>query len=132
MKTIAYTCILLAAATGLAVAQTTVVNMDSGSHQVMDQGATFLTAGAAGDGNGAVLQLGYFNAATTANNFAGTFVPLTGQGSANTFIVPGSAPPIQYNQTSIGDRNSDTANTAGTFSLQLLFGNDPTNSFNLP
>ena len=38
-------------------------------------------------GDGAILQLGYYDAATTANNFAGTWVALTGEGGANSTYV---------------------------------------------
>jgi hypothetical protein len=133
-KIIPYMCVCLAASSELGLAQVnTQVNMDSGGQTVADQNNTTLTAGPAGDGNGAVLQLGYYTGATNSNsNFAGNWVPLTGQGSANTAIVLASAPPEQYNQTSIGDRNSDTANTDGTFSLQLLFGTYPGSSSDLP
>lgn len=132
-KRIAYIVVCLAAASQLALAQNIEqVNMDSGSFQVMDQGNTPLSAGAAGDGNGFVLQLGYYSGATSgSSNFTGTWTPLTGQGSGNTDIVIGSAPAETYNQTSFGDRNADTGNTAGTFSLQLFFGN-PLSSANLP
>src|SRR6266550_8052684 len=123
IRHVAYTSICLAVASGLALAQNIEqVNMDSGSHQLMDQGSTFLSAGPAGDGNGDVIQLGYYTGATnSSSNFTGNWVPLTGQGSGNT----------DYNQTSIGDRNSDTGNTDGTFSLQLFFGN-ANSSANLP
>ena len=124
-------------ATGLTLAigtvqgQTTTVNFDSGDFQILDQNTAAtnpLTAGAAGDGNGAIIQLGYFSGA----NFTGTFTPLSGQGSANTAIVPGSSPPEMYNQTSIGDRSAFFAG-AGTFSLQLSFTlTDSTSNNNLP
>lgn len=123
IRTIACICLYLAAASELGLAQSvTQINMDSGSFQMMNQASSFLTAGPAGDGNGAVLQLGYYTGATDpSNNFTGTWVPLTGLGSANT----------DYNTTSIGDKNSDTGNTDGTFVLQLFFGNAGS-SMNLP
>jgi len=131
-KNLVLTSVCLLAATSFAFAQSnTTVNMDSGSFTLMNQSNTALTAGAVGDGNGAVLQLGYYTGATSAgNNFLGTWVPLTGAGSLNTDLVPLSTE--TYNQTSIGDRNIDTGNTAGTFSLQLLFGTDAGSSHNLP
>jgi hypothetical protein len=132
IRNIACICLVFAATSELALAQSnTTVNMDSGGQLMKDQGNTALTAGPAGDGNGAVLQLGYYTGATNnSSNFTGTWVPLTGLGSANTDVVPGSTE--TYNQTSIGDKNSDTANTNGTFVLQLLFGNDAGSSMNLP
>ncbi len=64
----------------LATAQSnTTVNMDSGGELMMNQGNTALTAGSILDGNGDILQLGYYTGATSAgNNFLGTWVPLTG------------------------------------------------------
>src|SRR5438132_13686886 len=113
IRNIAYTCLCLAAASQLALAQSnTTVNMDSGSQLVCDQNTSAMnavTAGPLGDGNGDVIQLGYYNGAINgSNNFTGSWVPLTGQGSANTATVPASTE--AYNQTSIGDRNSDTGN----------------------
>src|SRR5947207_2446042 len=75
------------------------VNLDSGSQTVFDQGNTALTGGTASDGNGAVLQLGYFTTSTP--SFSGTFVPLTGEGSLNTETIPGSSPSEGFNKTSI-------------------------------
>ena len=62
------------------------------------------------DHDGAVIQLGYFNAATLADPFAGVFIPLTGQGAANS----------TFSNTTIGD---DTANGTGTVrNGQGIFG----------
>jgi len=77
-----------------------------------------LSGGTAADGNGFVLQLGYYDGATTGNNFLGNFVVLAGQGSANTATVPGAT--ITYNQISIGDLNGNGAGN-GTFALTLDF-----------
>jgi hypothetical protein len=104
-------------------ADSTSVNFDSGDFQILNQntGASIaLTGGTTNDGDGAVLQLGYFTGATAANNFAGTWVALSGEGSLNTAIVPGSVPPEGYNKTSIGDRNAFFAGD-GTFALSLTF-----------
>lgn len=61
------------------------VNFDSGGLDLKDSAGVSLTAGGnliAGDG--AVIQLGYFSSASTAdNNFVGQFIPITGEGSAN-------------------------------------------------
>ena len=127
IRPIACICLCLVAASGIASAQTfTTINTDSGNALVFDQNTAAsnpLTAGPIGDGNGDVIQLGYYTGATSAgNNFTGTWVPLTGQGSANT----------AFNTTSIGDRNTDTGNTNGTFSLQLNFGVDSTSNQSLP
>lgn len=92
---------------------TTTVSFDSGTQTVYNEntGATIaLTGGTTADGNGAVLQLGYFDGATAANNFLGNWVPLTGETSLNT----------AYNTTSIGDLNANGAGD-GTFALSLNF-----------
>jgi hypothetical protein len=94
----------------------TTVSFDSGSQIVFDQGSTPLSGGTTADGDGFVLQLGYFTGA----NFTGTFIPLSGEGSANTGIIPGSVPAEQYNKTSIGDLNVNGAGN-GTFALSLDF-----------
>jgi hypothetical protein len=130
LKHLATATAFLTLAVGAIQAQnSTTVNFISGDFQINDQNTAAsnpLTAGPPGDGNGAVLQLGYFTGA----NFAGTFVPLSGQGSANFGPVAGSNE--TQNMTSIGD---ETANFAGdgTFALQLTFTvNDPASGNNLP
>jgi hypothetical protein len=110
---------------------TTSVGFDSGDAIVKNFNGIALTQGPAGDGNGAVLQLGYFTNGTSANPFAGTFVPLSGQGSANTGVVPGSSE--TYNQTSIGDEAVNSANFDGGFAINLVFQpGDPAIGNNLP
>ena len=97
-----------------AKAQQTSVSFDSGSQLLYANSTktTPLTAGAAATiGDGAVLRLGYYSSATTSSLFAGTFVPLTGQLSANT----------AYNYTSIGDSPANGAGADGTFALILSF-----------
>lgn len=93
-------------------AQQTSVAFDSGAFTLYADSAKtiVLTGGTTADGNGAVLRLGYYTASSAANLFAGTFVPLTGQGSTNT----------AYNTTSIGDANARGAGN-GTFALNLSF-----------
>lgn len=91
-----------------------------------------LSGGGAGDGNGDVLQLGYYSAATLVNNFAGTWVPLSGQTSLNTAIVPGSNPSEPYNATSIGDLTVNGA-ADGSFALSLNFvAGSPTSGNSFP
>jgi hypothetical protein len=63
------------------------------------------------NGDGFVLQLGYYDQATTANNFLGTWVPLTGEGSANT----------AFNTTSIGDDEANVGLGDGLFSFTTTF-----------
>ena len=100
----------------------TTVSFDSGAQTVFDQGTNPLTGGTSADGNGAVLQLGYFSSASDNNNFTGTWIPLSGQTSLNT----------AYNNTSIGDRNSAGAGD-GTFALSLVFVvGDPNTGFSFP
>jgi hypothetical protein len=78
-----------------------------------------LSAGTGANGDGFVLQLGYYNLATTANNFLGTWVPLTGAGSANT----------AFNTTSFGDNGF----ADGRFSFATTFvQGDGTSGNNLP
>ena len=112
-----------------AYADETTVSFDSGSHMIYDQNTAAmnpLSGGTALNGNGDVLQLGYYDGATTANNFAGNWVPLSGEGSLNTAVVPnqGSPTPLPtgetYNQTSIGDVTANGAGN-GTFAISLDF-----------
>lgn len=79
-------------------------------------GVTALSAGSAARGDGAILALGYFSAATVENPFAGDWVPLTGPQSAN----------IPLQKTSVGDAEDSTVLPAGFFTLQSDF--DSTNS----
>ena len=62
-----------------------VVAFDSGGLDLRDRNGISLTAGGANvPYDGAVIQLGYFSGASTNdNNFSGTFIPLTGEGSSN-------------------------------------------------
>jgi hypothetical protein len=126
----------LAVAANTAIGQAlTTVNFDSGGQMVYDQNLitpTLLTAGPTGDGNGAVIQLGYYSAATISNNFAGTWIPLTGQTSPNTAIVTGSTE--MYNQTSIGDTTMNVGLSGnGVFAIGVNFRpGDPTAGNNLP
>ena len=117
---------------------TTAVSLDSGSVFLYDQntGATNqLSGGTSADGDGFVLQLGYFSAATTANNFAGTWIPLTGEGSLNTAIVPESSPAEPYNKTSIGDVAAEGGDDGVFLSLpglNVCFSGSATSGNNLP
>jgi hypothetical protein len=73
--------VLLTAASQAAALVT--FNIDSGGRSLRDALNSPLTAGNPGtNGDGAVVQIGYFQTATTANNFGnGVFVALTGEGS---------------------------------------------------
>ncbi len=115
--------------------QSTNVSFDSGSQTVFNQDTsdtTLLTGGTTADGDGAVIQLGYFSGATADNWFTGTWTPIAGQGSANTETVSGSFPTITYQQISIGDLNANGAGD-GTFALSLTFtAGSMTSGNNLP
>ncbi|MGZ4963555.1 MAG: PEP-CTERM sorting domain-containing protein [Limisphaerales bacterium] len=135
LKNIAIYAIGLTAALQVVHGQSTQVTFDSGSFQIFNSNTSAsipLTGGSAADGNGAVFQLGYFTGAVNgSNNFTGTFVPLTGQGSANTAPIAGSTGETM-NQTSIGDLTSFGAGN-GTFAMTLLFNTlDSTSNNNLP
>lgn len=127
------------AASFFAVALTTValgdpstqVNFNSGSFTFQTNLGVDLSPGGPADGNGTVIQLGYFSGATAGDNFLGTWIPLTGEGSANTGQIDGLT--INFNQTSIGDSFTGTANTPGTFALGVVFDTAVSNkSQNLP
>lgn len=109
------------------------VNFDSGDFVVETDLGNPLSAGNTSlDGDGFVLQLGYYTGATTGNNFLGNWVSLTGEGSANTGNITGTG--LNFNQTTIGDtddRNPDGA--AGTFAVSVTFDTAFANkSQNLP
>lgn len=71
-------------------------------------------------GDGAVIQIGYFT--TTTDTFTGTWVPITGAGSANTLLL-----------TSIGDGGDNAATSAGIFTGSVVFDNAlAATSSNLP
>ena len=86
------------------------VNFDSGSLTLGNASGSILSGGTTADGNGDVLQLGYFSNGTAGSPFAGTWVPLSGSGSLNT----------AFSTTSIGDANANGAGD-GTFALSLTF-----------
>jgi hypothetical protein len=128
---------LLFAAGMLVYGDQTTVSFDSGSQMMYNEntGATIaLSGGTPVNGDGTVLQLGYYDAATTANNFAGNWVPLSGQTSLNTAVIPGGliANPTNetYNQTSIGDANG-AGNATFAISLNFVAG-DPNSGNSLP
>lgn len=107
----------------------TQVAFDSGSIFVKNLGgATNLTGGTAADGNGAVIQLGYFTGASAGSNFLGTWVPLTGEGSANTGgSIAGSNPAGEtFNKTSIGDNGG----ADGEFGITVQFSDSVAGTFN--
>ena len=96
--------------------------IDSGSYTLMNKDDLTPLSGGVGTvvGDGDVVQFGYYTNATSGNLFAGTWVPLTGDGGANS----------AFNTTSIGD-NPDAVgggNTNGTFAF-LAFGSTPGDTY---
>ena len=93
------------------------INFDSGSQTLFNSNHSSLLTGGSPtlDGDGAVLQLGYFSGATGLQPFGaagnGTWIALTGEGGANSKFSTGTgivtndigAPSIK---TSVGDRKS--------------------------
>jgi hypothetical protein len=105
------------------------VNFDSGSQTVFDQAGFALTPGSASDGDGAVLQLGYYDGASVGNNFAGVWHALTGATSLNTGGDTGSGLP--FNTTSIGDIGGGAApGGSGIFAFSLVFDDTVSGTFN--
>jgi hypothetical protein len=130
VKKIAFLGLCLAAAFEVSRADTTTVGFDSGGQTMLNQGASALTGGSSTDGNGAVIQLGYFTGSTA--TFTGTWVALSGEGTLNSAaIITGSNSNETYNKTSIGDLNGNGAGD-GTFGISLDFGGTAASSFNLP
>jgi hypothetical protein len=111
-----------------AVVQTQ-VSFDSGSTTISDQSSVLLTPGTAADGNGAVIQLGYYDGASAGNNFVGTWHALTGMGSLNTGGNTGAG--AAFNTTSIGDSGGGAApGGSGVFGMSLVFDSSVTGTFN--
>lgn len=80
------------------------VNFSIQSETLKDLNGVALTAGSSSDGDGSILQLGYYTAATTGNPFAGDWVAMTGPGTPY--------------QTTIGDEGNYPN---GTFKIQVIF-----------
>ena len=111
-------------------ADQTTVSFDSGNQTVFDQGNTPLSGGTTVDGDGFVLQLGYFTGA----NFTGNFIVLAGEGTANSAaLIPGSngTGTESYNDLSIGDLTANGAGN-GQFAVSLDFITSTTSGNNLP
>ena len=109
----AFTVVFLSCAVTHAATLATQVNWDSGSYSLRNStGTAAITGGTTADHNGAVLQLGYFDSATSGNLFAGTWIPITGEGSLNT----------AFNNTRVGDY---TVNGAGDGSFAFSSGASP-------
>ena len=91
--------------------------------EVRDLNGTLLTSGTDNADDGAILQLGYYTLATTSDPFAGSWVPLTGAGSGNSFYSTVGDKALPDGRFNIGlNFFTSTANTpaAGT-PLSLRF-----------
>ena len=111
----------------------TQVGMDTGNQFMFDLGLNKLTPGSASDGDGALIQLGYYDLATATgsptSNFAGTWHALSGFGSLNTGGNTGSGQP--FNKTSIGDNGGGAApGGSGVFGFTLVFDSAVAGTFN--
>lgn len=100
------------------------VTMGSGSYTLRDNLGVNLTAGGAGDGNGALIYLGFYSDATLANPFGASdnnFIALTGLGN-----IFGSA------NTTIGDLTTNGAMDGQFFIDGLTINNTNPNAGQLP
>jgi hypothetical protein len=110
MKRLLFTLTLLAAATlnAFAVPTTTVDWFNNNATAFRDAAGNPLAQGAAAlNSDGMLVQLGYFTAATPANKFAGTWMPITG--------VAGVA------RTTVGDSHNLTGAGAGRIQFNTYF-----------
>jgi len=100
----------------------TKVEMRNGADTVFrDSGAAPLGAGALDvDGDGHVVQFGYYNQATVTNPFSGTWVPLSGAGATNTW------------RTTIGDNVVNGPAADGRFNISIFFQPGTPNGFDFP
>lgn len=105
-------------AAGFANAATSQINYSNINQVVTDILGIPLTSGPDGNGNGAIIQIGYFT--TTTATFQGDWVPITGLGSLNSGFL-----------TTVGDGGDST--THGIFSGEVVFNdNSPATSTGLP
>lgn len=113
--------VVMAASAFISQAEEITIGMDSGSYTLLNQLNATLTGGSILDGNGAIIQLGYYDQAVVGNNFLGTWIPLTGDGSLNTGNIKlDNSGTINLNQTSVGDQSSQGTGD-GNFVIQLQF-----------
>ncbi len=92
------------------------IAFDSAGLLLKNNAGVALSAGGPGDGDGIAVQIGYYDGATTSNNFSGNWVPLTGQNSLNTAFLT----------TSIGDGQGVDGEFYGTY----VFNSSLPNTFN--
>jgi len=110
LKKLSHTLLVIGFSALSSQAVTTVVSFDSGGQTLLNNNSVALSGGSAADGNGTVLELGYYTGASVANNFSGTWVALTGASGGNS----------AYGTTSIGDLNANGAGD-GSFALTATF-----------
>lgn len=99
-----YLILLFLSSQTLSHGASTRVNFGIQSDMLKDLNGTSLTAGTSADGDGTILQLGYYTAATTTTPFAGDWVAMTGPGTPY--------------QTTVGDSGNYPN---GTFKLEVIF-----------
>ena len=93
----------------------TSVSINIDSQLLRDNLNVPLFSGGPGDGDGFAIQLGYYDAATTLNNFLGNWIALTGQNSDNT----------DFATSSIGDGEGGD----GQLFSQYVFDSSKPNTF---
>lgn len=80
--------LLLIATLGARAASTKVIFSNTAETELRDSNGALLTEGARQtSGDGAVLQLGYYDLATVTDLFLGNWIPMTGEGSRNGLVV---------------------------------------------
>jgi hypothetical protein len=94
----------------------TKVNFNSGGPLLLDFLGSALSDGGVGNGNGFAVEFGFYDAATAASNFAGNWVPMTGQNSLNT----------AFSTTSIGDGLGDPGELYGSYVFDTSVANKST------
>lgn len=85
------------------------------STPILNHAGVALSAGTAANGDGSLIEVGYYNGAVAGNSstyFTGSFVPLSGPNSANTLFSL---------STTIGDTDSLQSGPFGLFAIQLDF-----------
>src|SRR6202000_1191594 len=91
-----------------ALSTTEVDWFNNSSTLLRDLNGVALTQGTANlNSDGALVQLGYFSAGTSANNFAGTWIPITGSSATG--------------RTSVGDSGDLSGAGAGTLAFTTVF-----------
>ena len=96
--------LLLGLNAAASAAATFQVTLGANSVVFKNNGGTALSSGTSADGDGTVLQLGYYTASTTLDPFSGSWVAMTGPGTSY--------------QTTMGDSGN---NPNGVFKLTILF-----------